>query len=365
MHSFHSGDIAAAVRTSSAALFDLVPSLFETCPDAIVLTGEHGRIDDANDAFAKLVGYPRNELIDKSLDFLRAAGQELPKRLASEKEYWRPGFMDGRDANYMHRDGTNVPVHERVWLLENSHGSPTGHLWFIQDRTEHARAQERMERASDLLGAVLNGLTDGVFYQDADGAILGCNPAFARLVGMSAEELTGRLVSDLPSRTNLNALGLIDRTKLYRGEKQDSPLVWLNDADGSARLLEVLRYPHKDVDGRIVASINICRDITDRFHMEEQLRFSEQRYRFLAEHTPGVLLRLATDGRILSVTASCLDMFGFESDEMAGKLITDFVHPEDVSALKNLIARSADLPTMFGLPTACSGRQATSWPSKT
>jgi PAS domain S-box-containing protein len=119
-------------------------------PNIIGIISANGeRILDANDAFLRMVGYPREELEagrlrwremtppeyaaldDRAFDELLATGRAAP----FEKEFYR-------------KDGTRVPVLLGSALLERD---PPKWVCFVQDVTERKRAEQARE---DFLRAI-------------------------------------------------------------------------------------------------------------------------------------------------------------------------------------------------------------------
>ncbi len=58
---------------------------------------------------------------------------------------------------------------------------------------------------------------------------------------------------------------------------------------------------------------------------ERELHLSEQRYRFMYNHTPAMLHSIDRDGRLISVSNYWLDVMGYERDEVLGRRSTEFL----------------------------------------
>ena len=65
-------------------------------------------------------------------------------------------------------------------------------------------------------------------------------------------------------------------------------------------------------------------EIIRRKRAEKELRYSEERYRHIYNHTPVMLHSIDTTGRIIRVSDYWLDKMGFERDEVIGKPLTGF-----------------------------------------
>ena len=84
-------------------------------------------------------------------------------------------------------------------------------------------------------------------------------------------------------------------------------------------------------NGRVLYSLGLVQDITERKRTDQALRESEERYRTAIEHSnDGVVI--TKEGRHVYVNQRFLDMFGYSGpEEIIGKTIAEarHVHPED------------------------------------
>lgn len=78
-------------------------------------------------------------------------------------------------------------------------------------------------------------------------------------------------------------------------------------------------------------SINrrLRQSIKDRECAEEALRASEEKYRLIVEYQNDLILKLASDGRILFASPSIRELLGCCSDEIVGTNLLSLVHPQD------------------------------------
>jgi PAS domain S-box-containing protein/putative nucleotidyltransferase with HDIG domain len=67
-----------------------------------------------------------------------------------------------------------------------------------------------------LLQALLEALPDPIFYKTREGVFLGCNQAFAHLVGLSQEELLGKTAADLSPQSPIRAQRKQEQKSLSR-----------------------------------------------------------------------------------------------------------------------------------------------------
>jgi len=72
-----------------------------------------------------------------------------------------------------------------------------------------------------------------------------------------------------------------------------------------------------------------------RAEAESQMRESEERYRWLAEHSTDMISCHDPEGVYLYVSPACRTIMGYEPEELVGRFSYDFFHPDDVGAIRD------------------------------
>jgi PAS domain S-box-containing protein len=157
-------------------------------------------------------------------------------------------------------------------------GVEGGLLVHCRDITGERRARDELRRTSEIFRAILEGTTDAVYTKDLEGRYQMMNPAGARAVGLTVEDVVGHTDHELfPAEVaRLNAANdrevlAFGRTVTYEDAQPgaEGPRVWLSTKG-------VL----KDPEGKVFGLFGISRDISQRKWAEEEARrhaeFQEQ-----------------------------------------------------------------------------------------
>jgi len=91
-----------------------------------------------------------------------------------------------------------------------------------------------------------------------------------------------------------------------------------------------MRYLH--IKGKAIneyGGFGIAQDVTSQKESENALVNSEQKFRLLAENSEDIISVHAADGTIWYLSPSVTNVLGYEVDEVIGRSILEYVHPDD------------------------------------
>ncbi len=94
------------------------------------------------------------------------------------------------------------------------------------------------------------------------------------------------------------------------------------------RTYEVQIGPIQDA-GEIVGGLVVAREVTAQRHAEAERADIESRYRELAEHSSDVVTRSDAAGIYRYVSPSSARVYGWAPEQMVGRPVRDFLHPDD------------------------------------
>jgi PAS domain S-box-containing protein len=160
-------------------------------------------------------------------------------------------------------------------------------------RRARKRAEESLQENYQIIQAVFEGTSDAIFVKDLNGRYVMINSAGSRVFDKSPEEVIGKTDLELYSPETASEIAEHDRQVLMSGETQIYEEI--GTALGVTRTYLATKAPYRDHQGKLIGTIGIARDITERKQAEEQL----QRQREALYQSE----KLATMGQLLAGVA--------------------------------------------------------------
>jgi len=315
--------------------------LFEAAQDGIlILNAETGMIEDVNPYLIKMLGYSREEFVEKKLWEVGAFKDIQASKDAFEalqdKEYIRY-----EDLPLKAKDGRLIQVEfvSNVYVA----GGEKIIQCNIRDITEHTRIilalQENEKKYHDLISQS----PDGYFVIELSGNILTANKAMCKELEFSEEEFLALNIWDIIPGQYLDEYRE-KLTRVLQGESlQEVTEYEIRGKNGKNHYVEVLsapRYKGKDILG----FQGVARDVTARKRAEEALQESEARNRRLVENLPTVVYTNAVGdaSSTLYVSPQIQTLLGYTPQEWVAdpKLWSKTLHPEDREHVLRLAAQT-------------------------
>ena len=244
--------------------------LTESVPAAIFIYSDN-KFTYGNEYSSNITGYGVKELIGKNFwelvhpDFRetvkqrginRISGKEAPSRyeLKILDKYGNEKWLD--------YSGTNI----------NFQGKPAV-LGVAYDITELKKTQQALIDSELKYRTLIENMSEVIIYADNEDRIIFVNDNAISMFGYSKDELIGRIsVKMLVDEEYYEFVK--DRIKLRRHGFTDKYEVKMKRKDGEIIWVEISSAPLKDVNGKIIGSIGIYSDITDRKKYENTIENS-------------------------------------------------------------------------------------------
>jgi len=237
--------------------------------DGIVILDENGKVYEANQQFAEMLGYTPEEVRQLSVfdwEYLYPREQVLEMIRTVDKA------GDHFETQHRRKDGSTYDVE----ISTNGAVIDGQKLIFCvcRDVTERKQAEETIHQQNEFLNNILDSFTHPFYVLDANDYTIKMSNLATKAVNLSEKPTCYALThkGDQPCR------GADHICPLEEVRKTKKPVVTEHvhyDEDGNARNIEVHGYPIFDAEGNVVQMIEYSLDITDRKQAEDKLRKSQ------------------------------------------------------------------------------------------
>ncbi|HEX6290089.1 MAG TPA: PAS domain S-box protein [Herpetosiphonaceae bacterium] len=286
---------------------------FDDAAIGMALVDLDGRFLQVNQSLCDITGYSEHELLATTFQAIT-----YPDDLKADLSYMRQ-LLGGEirtyqmEKRYIHKCGDVVWILLSGSLVRNDAGQPWYFIAQIQDITPRKAAEAALEESRRFANSIVETTPDMVYVLDLDrlrhvyenrtpAAVLGYTPAEVQAMGAMFGTLI-RHPDDFPQ--------LLDSVERLR-RAQDNEVVEtefrLRRADGTWRWFYSRDVVFtRDVDGRVLQSVGIAQDITERKQADEQIRATlKEKEILLAEIHHRVKNNLQVISSLLKLQASQL-----------------------------------------------------------
>jgi PAS domain S-box-containing protein len=249
-------------------------SIVETSLDGFWILDTGGHLLEVNDAYCRLIGYEREELLH-----MRVADVEAMEDPAATAAHIRGVMAKGYDqfeTRHRHKNGHLVDIDISAKFRPDLDGGCF--FVFLRDITGRKRAENALRESEDRYRDLVENSQDLICTHDLEGKLLSVNAAAARLTGYSREALLRMNMADLLTR------GARDGFAAYlaeiRAKGAARGLMQIRTADGKTRWWE---YHNTLRTGGVATPVvrGMAQDITERKLAESALQESETSFRSL------------------------------------------------------------------------------------
>ncbi len=290
--------------------------LFDMSPIGILLEDENGIIMDVNKAYCETVGYTKNELIGMSIsEFIKP--ESIPLMKENIKRILNGEILVQEVENIYHKKERRfLELREIKVTLANG---KNGILVITNDITERKKTEQMLKHESNLLRNLMNNIPDTIYFKDNQSRFIRINAAQKKMLGLEHEdEANGKTDFEFFTKNHASA-ALIDEQNIIRtGKPLIGKLEHVRASDGNFRWVSATKVPLVSLDGSITGIVGISRDVTDMKLLEEEIRESEEKYRFLFEHSPIGFFIFDTDLSITQCNRRFAEILQSSLDKLIG-----------------------------------------------
>ena len=313
----------------------------------IFIADRQGLIIEANDAFLRLVGYGREDLVSGRVHWTELSPPEWRERdVLTQAELNSTGIVQPFEKEYFRKDGSRVPVLVGATLFKEG----GDRLAFVLDLTERKRAEDRLRRSEAWLSQAQRLSRSGnwvysattkqfIYWSDESYRIWGFDP----LQGLpSREDMRQRIHPDDRDRVRETVQEAVRQKTDFTTEFR------ILLPDGTVKYLEGTSHHLFSSEGALLEAMNSTVDVTQRKRTEQALRESERSLRSAIDGIPGLVAILAPNGDLEAVNRQIFEYCGQSLEELRNWGTNGTIHPDDLPHLAEVFTKSIAAGVPYG-----------------
>lgn len=264
---------------------NLFRGAFEDAVTPCALLESNGRYIRVNDAFCRMVGRSRAELM--GVHYYQITHPDDMEQDADENHQLMTGQADsfsGREKRYLHRDGHYVWAMISISIVRDNQGDPLYRILQAQEITERKRIEAELEETRAILLATIEASPAGIIIADApDAKIRSVNAAALDICDAKPSDVDELPFPYYPDRWKCRhpdgSPFLAEEMPLTRairdGVVSRNVDVLIERPDGTEHWVLGNAAPVRNAVGQIVAGVVVFPDVTEQKRAAAALRRSE------------------------------------------------------------------------------------------
>jgi len=193
-----------------------------------------------------------------------------------------------------------------------------------------AGVEAELKRNLHFTHSLLASIPTPVFYKDARGRYLGCNPAFSELMGVTPDQIRSKTVEELWPSAHAATYHQKD-LELIRNPAQQIYEFEVRDRHGAHRPVIFYKDVFRDEQGQVAGLVGGFLDISELRRAEAELQ---------AIFTMSLDMLCIADirtGTFLKVNPAFTATLGYSEAELRGRPFAAFIHPEDIGPTQTVL----------------------------
>ncbi len=319
---------------SARAALDLAEremgAVFESISDAVVTVDRQWRFTAANSRAQQLMQRKAADLVGEDLwaVFPDAVGTDMERQYRLAMDLRQPA---GFEVHFAPLGG---------WFSVRAYPAGQGLAIYFQDITErksHEQAMRRAQAASDRAQRLAR--LGSCEHDLATGQVLMSDEAL-RIFGLTASRLARGLPA-LLERVHFDDRARLEQAyrALHAGDGDLDIEYRVVAPDGELRVVRELGTLARDAAGQPTTAALALQDITERQRAEQAQRELTRRLeqslsmrRLVMDNSLDVICVLDANGRFVQVSEASRRLWGHAPNDMVGRPLVDFTHPDDRQA---------------------------------
>lgn len=314
---------------------DFMQSVINALPDPVFVKDRDHRVVLVNEACCQLNKIKAEDIIGKN-DYDMFPKEEADIFFAEEEKL----FLERKSALYEEkatRDGEVSFRKTKKIIIEDDDGK----LFLVgmnSDITDSKELEEALKKEKYLLDALMNNSTDNIYFKDKESKFIRVSENMLKLFNVDAQK-------DVVGKSDFDFFAQEHAQPAYDGEQEiirtGKPILNLVEKEtfdnGKFSYVSTTKIALKDLEGNIIGTFGISRDVTEAKINEINIGNKERLMRSLFNYSFEILLILSNKREVSFVSSNADKIINLDHLKMVGQQISTFLHRDDIPKLEQAL----------------------------
>lgn len=306
--------------------------VIESTTNPIFYKGINGRYLGCNNAFAKLLGFSKDEIIGKTV--FEISPKELAEKYNQmDQEFFKNPETQQYEHQVVNADGVTMDVMFYKSALKDEEGNIVGLLGHMFNVTENKILEKELYKEKEIAELILDTSDTMYIMLDLEGNIIGVNRKACQILKAEKNNLIKRnWFNDFILDEDREKIKKIFNDISYQNYVSDDYVknYIINDSK-EKRLIYWLNKPLKNSDGEVIGLLCSGRDMSNKDQLEIDLAESEGKYQSLVENMQEGMGIVDLNEIVKFCNTAFNKVFGLNPGETIGKDLKDYILEEDLN----------------------------------
>ncbi len=315
LYTFH--DVTSSKEAELARQEDLhfLSVFLESVPIPIFFKDLEGRYQGCNERFAQYLGSTKDEIIGKTV-FDVSPPETAEEYHRMDKALFRNPGEQVYEASVISAEGVRQDAAFHKATFSRADGTIAGLVGAIFDLTERKAVERALQQSEAIYRSIVETIPDGLTIIE-EGKVKFVSDRACEIFGYPRELYVQMNGVDFAVPEEKVRIRQVMRRSVERGRPPEELAFWIVRQDGTRRYI-CNRYALIEADGQGQKRLVVTMDSTERKWIEDALRASERRHRFVSELTSDIAYALAVgpEGKLTTewVTGAVQRITGFTAE---------------------------------------------------
>ena len=309
---------------------------FQAAPSVLVIASlADGRYTEVNEAFERVLGYRRDEVIGRSS--LKLNIWQNPEDRAMVLRMLAEGKkVRDLEIGFRSKSGTIIVGLYSAELIEI--GAEHCLLSLVNDITARKKAEEKLRHSEERYRRLYNETPVMLHSIDQDGRLVSVSNYWLETLGYKRSEVLGRRITEFLTEASSRYATEVILPEFFRtGFSREVPYQIVKK-NGEILDVHLSAIAERDSEEKVVRSLAVMVDVTERKRAEEALHKSEKKLSKIFHAVPALIsITTVADGRFIDINETGLQTLGYRHEEMVGRTMLELGVWESKSARDRMI----------------------------